>query len=269
MHDPMPDTQTQPYDPDAMFHRNGPFEPHFIHDAVMTLMRNLPLEDPEEPQPWAHRRMFSAMRALSALHPRSEIELMLGVQALSAYHAAASCWRIGMNSRRPNGDGTRHIVTAATAARTFDTLLKALERRQAKPLSVPIGRPASRVWDNIDPTEIMREWEDRCGEGEIGWNGDGTSAEPRALAPADAAFAEELKERKRIDTENEGLDIANTGGILPGGGMIMPENPTPNQIAYMERRLKLMYRREIAENRRKGIKAKIRIRPLRIGDLIP
>ena len=89
------------------------------------------------------------------------------------------------------------------------------------------------------------------------------------LTPADAARAEELKERKRIDKENEGLDIANTDGILPGGGMILPENPTPNQIAYMARRLKLMYRREIAENRRKGITAKIRIRPIRTGDLIP
>jgi hypothetical protein len=32
-------------------------------------------------------------------------------------------------------------------------------------------------------------------------------------------------ERARIEKENEGLDIANTEGILPGGGMILMEYP--------------------------------------------
>jgi hypothetical protein len=76
-------------------------------------------------------------------------------------------------------------------------------------------------------------------------------------------------ERARIEAENEGLDIANTEGILPGGGMILVENPTPQQEAYIDRRLHLMYKREIQENRRKGIFTIPKIRGIRPGDLIP
>ena len=50
--------------------------------------------------------------------------------------------------------------------------------------------------------------------------------------------------------------------------MFLPEDPTPQQAAYMERRLRLMYKREIAENRRNGVKTKMKIRPIRTGDLI-
>ena len=99
--------------------------------------------------------MYSALLGLSALHPRDEIEVMLGVQAMSAYHAAAACWRIGMNHHLPNGDSTRHITTAASAARVFDSLLRAIERRQAKPLGIPIGRPAAQTWAAPSATRII------------------------------------------------------------------------------------------------------------------
>ena len=49
----------------------------------------------------------------------------------------------------------------------------------------------------------------------------------------------------------------------------MPANPTPQQAAYVARRLALMYRREVAENRRNGITKMPEIRPLRTGDLVP
>ena len=51
--------------------------------------------------------------------------------------------------------------------------------------------------------------------------------------------------------------------------MILMEDPTPQQEAYMDRRLGLMYRREYQENLRKGIKKIPEIRPIRPGDLIP
>ena len=261
---------TPPYDRDAIFHQDGPFNPTFINEAVRTLMRTLPL-DPAEPQTWSHRRMYSAMTALAALHPRDEIEIMLGVQTLSAYHAAAACWRIGMNLRQPSGDSTRHITTAASAARAFDTLLRALERRQAKPLSVPIGRPPSRTWPETDPDAFMLGMEQRCRRGENGPEpGPGTEARPPVTwTKEDLAVADAYLERVRIEKENEGLDIANTEGILPGGGMILTEDPTPQQQAYMARRLGLAYRREYEENLRKGIRKIPKIRPIRPGDLIP
>ena len=51
--------------------------------------------------------------------------------------------------------------------------------------------------------------------------------------------------------------------------MILTEDPTPQQQAYMARRLKLMYQREYAENLRNGIREYPKIRPIRPGDLIP
>src|ERR1700710_1531322 len=101
---PSPETKPSepkpPYDRAAIFDEDGPFDPSFINEAIRTLMRALPL-DPTEIKAWSHRRMHSAMSSLAALHVRDEIEIMLGIQALSAYHAASACWRIGMNVRRP------------------------------------------------------------------------------------------------------------------------------------------------------------------------
>ena len=189
---------------------------------------------------------------------------MLGVQALSAYHAAAACWHLGMNHHRPNGDSTRHISSAASSARTFDTLLKALERRHVKPLSVPVGRPASKQWPPQDPQACTESWATRC----------------RGFMPPDPeslpvwsqqalATAAGLAELDRIEQENAGLDIANTEGILPSGGMIVPEEPTPQQAAYLGRRMGLRIRREYEENKRKGIKEMPKIRPVRPGDFVP
>lgn len=258
------------YDRDAIFHENGPLHPAFMEEAIRSLMRALPI-DPAEPLRWAHRRMDSALKSLAALNPRDEVEVMLGVQAISAYHAASACWRIGMNQRRPNGDSTRHISAAATAARTFDAMLRALERRQAKPLFVPIGRPAPRVWPEPDATTNMQYWEERCRYGE-----DVPIVErarqptlPVAWTPEALAMAKQMRERDELTAETDGLDIANTEGILPNGGMIIPVDPTPQQVAYLARRTAMMYRREWEDNLRKGIKTYPRIRPSRPGDLVP
>jgi hypothetical protein len=268
-----PETAADPtgpsYNRDAIFDANGPFNPGFIDEAVRTLMRTLPL-DPDEPQAWQHRRMHGAMTGLAALNPRDEIEIMLSVQAMAAYHAAAACWYIGMNHHRPNGDSTRHITTAATAARAFDTMLRAIERRQAKPLTPPAGRPPGQDWEDTDPTTLIRAFETRCRQGEHPAEPErDPNQSPVVWTPEDVARVEAFIEMRRIDKENEGLDIANTEGILPGGGMILPEDPTPQQIAYMGRRLRLMYRREYQENLRNGIRKIPEIRPIRPGDLIP
>ena len=240
-----PDTAPDPY---AIFSETGPFNPSFTREAVRTLFRTLPL-DPAEPKPYSDRRMHAALLALSALRPRDEIDVMLGVQALSAYHAAAACFRIGMNSRNPKGNSTRHISTACNAARTFDTLLKALERRQAKP-QPPAPAHVERTWTHApNPSEIIDSLADAVRA---------DLAPPRPPAPKvvwtqqDLAIAEAHMAKRKRDKENEGLDIANTEGILPCGGMILPENPTPQQAAYMGRRLALMYRREYRGRSQKG-----------------
>jgi hypothetical protein len=258
------------YDPDAIFLEGGPIDPGFMMDAIQTLMRTLPLED-TEPEASKRRRMNAAVTALASMHPRDPIEVMLAVQGLSAYHAAAACWRIGMNLRQPSGDSTRHISAAATAARTFDSMLRAIERRQATPLSVPVGRPASREWSVDRDTSILDGVADRVRRD----NEKAVPALPQAppspvvWSPEDLAMADEMRERERIERENEGLDIANIEGIRPDGSIIMPEYPTPQQEAYIARRWALMYKRERAENLRNGVKKKVKFRPLRTGDLVP
>ncbi|MFL5255925.1 MAG: hypothetical protein ACJ8AI_24130, partial [Rhodopila sp.] len=172
-------------------------------------------------------------------------------------------WHLGMNQTQPSGSGLRHVSAASSAARTFDTLLRALERRQARPLAVPLGRPAPREWPDIDARVVMAGWQQRCAG-----DADRPAAEIR-WTPEATAVAEEMLEHDRIAAENEGLDLANTEGILPGGGMIVPENPTPQQLAYLARRYGLMLKRERAENLRNGIQALPKIRPIRPGDFIP
>jgi hypothetical protein len=78
------------YNRDAIFEENGPINPLFMTEAVRTLFRALPI-DPDEPKSWANRRMATTLQALAAQHPRDEIEVMLGVQSLCAFHAAALC----------------------------------------------------------------------------------------------------------------------------------------------------------------------------------
>jgi hypothetical protein len=260
----MPPDQAGQTDPGAIFQPDGPISPTFMREAVRTLLRALPLEDPDEPGLSATRRMFSALTALSTLHPRDQIELMLGVQAMAAYHAAAACWRLGMNLKFPRGDSTRHFTAAATTARTFDTMLRALERRQAKALPLPGERPAPRHWDPVDPAKFIQLWETNC------HIEDDTQADPQLeWTPDVIAMAHALAEHDRIADDNRGLDLANTAGILPGGGIIMPEYPTPQQEAYIARRLALNIKREWAENQRNGISQRPRIRPLRTGDTVP
>ncbi len=260
------------YNPDALFDEDGPINPIFVNESVRTLMRAMPLTDRAEPRGWAYRRMFTSMRALSSLHPRDEIELMLGVQAMCAYQAAAALWRIGMNLRSPAGDSTRHITAAAAATRTFDTVLRALERRQAKPLSVPVGRPLPRVWQPQNPADVVIRLENRC-RADV----DDPDAEPTdqdapspviIWTPEAIARTNQVAEQERIDEENHGLDLTKIEGIRPDGSIIMPEYPTPEQDAYIARRVGLRIKREWAESQRKGITKYPKIRPLRTGDIV-
>ena len=148
--------------------------------------------------------------------------------------------------------------------------MRALERRQSKPLTIPTGRPAPRIWDNApNPTAVIKYWEEAVLADADPPKPPGQPERTVVWTPQAIAAVHALRERTRIEKENEGLDIANTEGILPGGGMILMEEPTPQQAAYMGRRLGLMYKREIEENRRNGITKMPKIRGIRPGDLIP
>jgi hypothetical protein len=263
----MPDTET--YDPFAIYDEISPINPCFMQDAVRMLMRALPLET-QEPAAWVDRRMHAALIGLAAMNPRDEIEVMIGVQAMSAYNAACATWHLGMNLCQPRGGNARQFATAISAARAFDTMLRALERRQAKPLSIPPGRPEPRAWPDPRSAEVIGRLEERIrlrpppedepeDEPDIEWT-------PELVEEANQVMAQ-----AELEWDNEGLDIANTDGILPGGGMIVPEHPTPRQEAYLARRLGNEVRRIYAANRAKGMSRKEampKIRHIRPGDLI-
>jgi hypothetical protein len=265
----MPNIQADPeYDPEAIFRQDGPIDPWFMADAIQALMRAHPLDTPES-EDAQQRHLQSALIALASTNPRDAIEVMLAVQALCAYQAAIANWRLGMNLCSPSGVSTRHITAAATAARTFDTMLRAMERRQAKPLAVPVGRPAPKVWSRTKAGTTLGSIADRIHPTDNGKR-PGEPSRPRVVWSADdLTFADQMMEKERIEGDNEGLDLAHTRGILPGGGMILTEAPTPQQAAYMGRRLGLRYKREYAENLKQGLHTLPKIRPIRPGDLIP
>jgi hypothetical protein len=253
---PPPAAPDPDYDRYAIFNEQScPLHPAFMREAVRTLMRALPI-DPDEPDAWAQRRMLSALLGLAALNPRDEIEVMIAVQALCAYYAASAGWHVGMNHHRPNGDSTRHLAAAASAARLFDTMLRALERRQAKPLAAPTGRPEPRTWPHIQdiPADLdPAEWHRRCQE----------DIEPEPDAPLvwtddDLALADAGRE-----------DPEPVEGVLPDGSIVMPEKPTQRQASYIAGRLSRAYRREIDASRRNGATWLPPIRGIQPGERVP
>jgi hypothetical protein len=248
----LPDTDI--YDPEAIYAPNGPLDPTVMEEILRTIMAGIG-PDVSDGLDATGRRMYAAMRALADLHPRNAPELMLGVQVLSAYHAATAAWHRATLRRNPD-DIRRDVSTAATAARVCDSMLRAIERRQAKPLSVPVGRPPPQTWPPPNLPAVQQPEPEE-------------PAHPDQMPDDELITAWGAKSRQWNQDPNQGLDIANTPGILPDGGMIVPWNPTPEQMAYMERRMILLYLREKAENLRNGITTPIQVRPTRPGDLIP
>ncbi|HVY17387.1 MAG TPA: hypothetical protein VHB27_19350, partial [Rhodopila sp.] len=124
----------------ALFRVDGPICDIIVDDAIRSLMLCLP-NDPDEHETHRNRRIYAAIRAVEALGPRDEIELMYAVQAVIAHYAALACWRLGMNGAAPNGENTRHLAAASAAVRTYDAMVKSLERRQARAIeAVPAAK---------------------------------------------------------------------------------------------------------------------------------
>jgi hypothetical protein len=81
-------------------------------------------------------------------------------------------------------------------------------------------------------------------------------------------LAERYMQKARIESENARLDIANTEGILSGGGMIVAEDPTLHQEAYFGHHHALKLRRERLEIMRNGNPELPKIQPIRPGDVV-
>jgi hypothetical protein len=254
---------------EALYALDGPIDPEFVSEVTRALIRTLPLET-GEPQSWCNRRIAAALNAVAAMYPRDEIELMLCMQAVAAHHAAAAAWRLGMNHASPRGDSTRHITAAATAGRAFDTLLRAVERRQAKPLAIPPGRPPNRTWDPFDTNAFVADMAVRIHAG-ASYDAlpdvlsDGASPGDRIWTREDRARVEELRRQE----DYPGLNVENVPGILPGGGMIIPEFPSPDQKAYLAYRYANNIRGNYNRTLLEGGTALPKIVPMKPGDWMP
>ena len=97
--------------------------------------------EPGERRLYRNRRICAAIRAVQALAPRDETELMLAVDAVTAHFQAAVHWRASTDDALTQAESLRHLSAAAAATRVFDSMLRAIERRQARPMAESPSRP--------------------------------------------------------------------------------------------------------------------------------
>jgi hypothetical protein len=243
----------------AIYRHDGPIDPAFMTQAIRDLLRALLLRS-NEPAAQTNCRMVAGLTTLAALNPRDEAEVMLASHAVAAHHAAMSLWWVSVQKHLA-GTSPRFVSAAAAAARGFVAILQALEKRQATKLREPDPPPPPRFWGQPeDPTAVIDTLAKRC-----------APPDHTGILQFTTEQAEAIKRhvaQERFEDENWGLDLANTEGILPGGGMIVPPNPTPQQEAYLARRYAMKIQRMYQDNLKKGSTA-LPIPPnIRIGDLL-
>jgi hypothetical protein len=219
------------------------------------MFRNLPME-PGERQVYRRRRMTAATRAAQALEPRDEIELMLAVQAVTAHYRAAAHWRASMNSELSEAEALRQASAAASATRVFDSMLRAIERRQARAMA---EHPQSRDWeaigavDNVEAMGILVATH--------GAEGTDAALEP-IIWPGEAIRATQGR-IAGIGLQESGPGIA---GVNPDGSITVPENATEEQQTYIGRRLAQTIANE--KTARPGPRTLV-IKPIQPGDRVP
>jgi hypothetical protein len=252
-----------PYPRDALFTDQGPIHPDPTFDSLRTMFRNLPME-PGERDIYRTRRMNAAMRAAQALEPRDEIELMLAVQAVNAHYHAAARWRASMDPNLSDAESLRQANAAAAATRVFDTMLRAVERRQARPMAEP---PRCRDWYATEVAIDLQAIE-RMVRG----------AEPNDRdAPVEAAsWPDEAIRQTQAEIDgiapDEGNPAANgIEGVNPDGSIIVPENATDAQKRYIGRRIAqtLAAQAQAGQHATRLGRQGMTIKPLRPGDWVP
>jgi hypothetical protein len=88
----------------------------------------------------AEDRRNAARAALEALQPRDLVEAMLAARMLAAHHASMDGFRRAMQPDISDAEAVRLRNSAIAAARSFDTALRALEKRQSAGLEPAPGR---------------------------------------------------------------------------------------------------------------------------------
>jgi hypothetical protein len=265
-----------PYPHDDLFTAHGPIHPASTFDALRTLIRNLPME-PGERRLYRNRRICAAIRAVQALAPRDETELMLAVDAVTAHFQAAAHWRASTDGALSQAESLRHLSAAAAATRVFDSMLRAIERRQARPMA---ESPKCRDWLGIDVDEKLDAVSAlvRADENTAVVRADEDAAlvrtdEDAIIDPSswpEAAVQCTQADIDRIILSEDGPIPAGIEGVNPDGSIIVPEQATEAQQDYIGHRIATHIRNERAKRQsRQGLGIKPIIKPLRPGDRVP
>jgi hypothetical protein len=252
-----------PYPHDDLFTAHGPIHPASALDALRTLIRNLPME-PGERDLYRKRRICAAIRAVQSLAPRDETELMLAVDAITAHYQAAAHWRASTDGALSQAESLRHLSAAAAATRVFDSMLRAIERRQARPMA---GPPTCRDWLRVGVEESLDVASDLV-------RTDESESEDAIIDPPvwpDAAIQRTQTGIDKIILAEDGPIPTGIDGVAPDGSIIVPEQATEAQQDYIGRRIASHIRNEQASRQDPGTRPVIRpiIKPLRPGDRVP
>jgi hypothetical protein len=247
-----------PYPHDDLFTAQGPIHPTSTLDALRTLIRNLPMETGER-ELYRDRRKFAAIRAVQALEPRDEIELMLAVQAVTAHFQAAAHWRASMDGELPGTEALRHISAAGAATRVFDSMLRTVERRQARPMAEP---PKCRDWHKIDVSERL----DTVAALVYKDESEGSDTAIDSIVWPAAAVLRTQGQIDQIMLEGDGSIPTGIDGVNPDGSITVPEQATEAQKDYIGRRVAMNMNNERTKQQSQQGPS---IKPLRPGDRVP
>jgi hypothetical protein len=99
----------------------------------------------DEPSEHDLLRWSGALTLLEAFQPRTPVEAMLSAQIISTHHAIMECYHRAMKHDTPEELAVRIRGNAATLTRAMDITLRALERRQARPLPPPLPNVSTSV----------------------------------------------------------------------------------------------------------------------------
>lgn len=239
-----------------LFTDHGPIHPAVTADVLRTLIRSLPMEGGERLL-YRNRRIISATRAIEAIQPRDEIEMMLAEQAVLAHHHALARWHASTRKGLSEAESLRQISAAAAATRMFDSMLRAVERRQARPMAEP---PVSQDWSNIDLDATIQGFAAFVIAPEAG------ETVPDAAVLWEDAAVEQVR-AEIADAEEEDAPT-NVEGVNPDGSMTVPDNPTDEQKRYMARRIARNMKDPALNPPHPDGRHRI-IKPLRAGDWLP
>ena len=183
-----------------------------------------------------------------------------------------------MNASHPRGDSTRHMTAAATADAyvRYDAACDSNGGRQSRCRFRSDG-PRPRVLGRGQSSQLPAGLAGRPHPA-------GRRSEPpplnRCCEPPSASKLDaggfgdcqtDAKTRTRIRGGKRGVLIWRIPrASCPAAGSSCRKHPSPTPgRSISARRLALMYKREYADNLRKGIKTMPKIRPIRPGDRIP